>query len=72
MSLHSGILLRSIRDKEALQQSEERFRKVKLKWWTNGYGEQDEDGCYTYSSDAVIKILGLHQKILLVKIILLY
>ncbi|MGJ0506009.1 MAG: PAS domain S-box protein [Methylocystis sp.] len=46
------------RDKEALAQSEERFRKVAQmvgEWlW-----EQDAGGRYTYSSDAVRDILGL-------------
>lgn len=46
------------RDKEALAQSEERFRKVAQmvgEWlW-----EQDPEGRYTYSSDAVRDILGL-------------
>ncbi|MGI9212955.1 MAG: PAS domain S-box protein [Methylococcaceae bacterium] len=47
----------SIKDKEALRQSEERFRSVADmvgEWlW-----EQDTEGCYTYSSAAVSTILG--------------
>lgn len=47
----------SIKDKEALRQSEERFRSVADmvgEWlW-----EQDTEGCYTYSSSAVNRIIG--------------
>lgn len=46
------------RDKEALAQSEERFRKV-AEMVGEWLWEQDAEGRYTYSSDAVRDILGL-------------
>lgn len=48
----------SIRDKEALRESEERFRRV-AEMVGEWLWEQDAEGCYTYSSGAVSKILGL-------------
>lgn len=48
----------SIKDREALKQSEERFRKV-AEMVDEWLWEQDAEGCYIYSSGAVSKILGL-------------
>lgn len=46
------------RDREALAESEERFRKV-AEMVGEWLWEQDAEGRYTYSSDAVKEILGL-------------
>lgn len=47
----------SVKDRQALRESEERFRSVadRVGEWL---WEQDEHGCYSYSSTAVSKILG--------------
>ncbi|KAF2992817.1 PAS domain S-box protein [Methylocystis sp. MJC1] len=54
------------RDKEALAESEERFRKV-AEMVGEWLWEQDADGRYTYSSDAVRDILGLEPEEILGK-----
>lgn len=54
------------RDKEALAESEERFRKV-AEMVGEWLWEQDAEGRYTYSSDAVREILGLEPSDLLGK-----
>lgn len=54
------------RDKEALAESEERFRKV-AEMVGEWLWEQDAEGRYTYSSDAVREILGLEPSELLGK-----
>ncbi|WP_457798010.1 PAS domain S-box protein [Methylocystis sp. S23] len=54
------------RDKEALAQSEERFRKV-AEMVGEWLWEQDSEGRYTYCSDAVRDILGLEPADLLGK-----
>jgi phosphoserine phosphatase RsbU/P len=54
------------RDKEALAESEERFRKV-AEMIGEWLWEQDAEGRYTYSSDAVRDILGLEPREILGK-----